>query len=247
MKKLKLILITALCSASMIALAQDASKVSSPTTSDKKMLIGVGLSSDLSSAIGANVKFDYLVSDKFSIGVRGMFHFGSFEDYTFTDGGGKGVTVDYSEGRNFNFGINASYYILNTNKIGDKKHSLHVDLGLGFVSHGMFNKVTSSRAVTDPEYYTYKNYSGSNSLALTPGLGYEYSLGKGKLFLDIFLPFEVWGTDFTNYSEQVWGTSFNGGGTTQYGGQILFDTNRKGSQGFGVNTLFANLGYQFYF
>ena len=230
----------------MIALAQDASKVSSPTTSDKKMVIGAGLSSDLSSGIGANVKFDYLVSDKFSIGVRGMFHNGTFNDYTYTTPGATGYTSDYYQGIQFNFGINASYYILNTNKIGDKKHSLHIDLGLGFVGYGMFDKVTSLRAVTDPEYYTYRNYFGSNSLGLTPGLGYEYSLGKGKLFLDLVLPLEVWGTEYTNFSEQVWGTYFNGGGTTQYGGYLLWNTNITGFQYFN-SLFFANLGYQFYF
>ena len=212
----------------------------------KKMLAGAGFSSDLA-GIGANVKFDYLVSDKFSIGLRGMFHNGTFVDYTFIDNGGKEVTGEYSEGRNFSFGINASYYILNTNKISDKKHSLHLDLGLGFVGYGMYAKLTSQRELTDPEYYRYTNYFGSNSLGLTPGLGYEYSLAKGKLFLDLFLPLEVWGNDFDNYSDQVWGTAFNGGGTSQNGGYLLGNTNRTGSQGFGALTLFINIGYQLFF
>jgi hypothetical protein len=219
----------------------------------KKMVIGAGFTTDFLTVglgLGGNVKFDYLVSDKFSIGVRGMMHNGTFEDYTFTEPaggpGGPGWTSDYYQARNFNFGINASYYILNTNKIGDKKHSLHIDLGLGFVGYGMFNKITSLRAVTDPEYYTYTNYFGSNSLGLSPGLGYEFSLGKGKLFLDLVLPLELWGNEYTNYSDQVWGTFFNGGGSDQTGGYGLRNTNDRGFQYFNP-LFFANIGYQFLF
>ena len=83
MKKLKLILMTALCCSSMIALAQDDGKASSPTTSDKKMVIGAGLS--YNAGLGGNLKFDYLLNNKFSIGLKSMITSYGWKDYTSTD------------------------------------------------------------------------------------------------------------------------------------------------------------------
>ena len=187
-----------------------------------------------------------MVSDKFSVGVRGMYHNGKWESYKETGAGSPGFTSDFDFGRNYNFGINASYYVLNSNKISDKKHAVHVDLVVGHMGYGMNNTVTSLRETTCPAYYKYTNYFGANCLGLTPGLGYELTARNGKVFFDIAIPIEICGNEFTNYSDQVWGSSFNGVGTSQAGGYLLFNTNVKGSRKFDP-LFFANLGCQIYF
>ena len=91
-----------------------------------------------------------------------MYQNGKWESYKETTFGGPGYSSDFDLGRNFNFGINAAYYVWNTNKIGGQKHALHVDLGMGFIGYGMSNTVASLRELTDPSYYKYTNYFGTN-------------------------------------------------------------------------------------
>lgn len=230
MKKLKLILITALCSASMIVLAQDASKVSAPTTSDKKMVIGAGLSHNL--GLGGNLKFDYLLNNKFSIGLKSMITSYRFKDYTYaTVLPYYGFKVDYQPGNALGAMIATTFYIFGKNN-SESKGGIYASLGLGYSAYKMSRTVTSLAPTTDSLYNKYSLDHGSKCFSGLISLGGDRKLGPGRIYFEISVPIEIYGTDFDTFTLQE--------------NITLTDQKYNRFQGFSILS-FLNLGYQIYF
>ena len=233
MKKLKLILITALCSASMIALAQDASKVSSPTTSDKKMLIGAGLS--YNTGLGGNLKFDYLLNNKFSIGLKSMITSYGYKDYTSAAVlPYYGIKVEYKPGNALGAMIATTFYIFGKNN-SESKGGIYASLGLGYSAYKMSYTSTSLAPTSDSSYYKYSVDTGSKCFSGLISIGGDRKLGPGRIYFEISAPIEIYGTDFDTFTSQEWNRDIK-----------LIDQKDTRFQGFGALT-FLNLGYQIYF
>ncbi len=235
MKKLQLILMIALFNSSMIALAQDAGKVSSPTISDKKMVIGAGVS--YNTGLGGNLKFDYLLTNKFSIGLKSMITPYGFEDYTTTDVlPYYGIKADYQPGNALGAMIGTTFYIFGKNN-SESKGGMYASLGLGYSAWKMSSTVTSLAPVSDSLYYKYSYDLGSKCFSGMISLGGDRKLGSGRIYFEIPLTLELYGTDFTTFTFQKWNRS-----------QLFSIPDQKYTrfQGFS-STLFLNIGYQFYF
>ena len=218
----------------MIALAQDASKVSSPTTSDKKMVIGAGLS--YNAGLGGNLKFDYLLNNKFSIGLKSMITSYSYEDYTYDDVvlPYYGFKIDYQPGNALGAMIATTFYIFGNNN-SESKGGIYASLGLGYSAYKLSSTTTSLAPVSDTLYYKYSKDFGSKCFSGLISIGGDRKLGSGRIYFEISVPIEIYGTDFDTYTFQEWNRDI-----TQ------LDYKNTGLQGFGA-LAFLNLGYQFYF
>lgn len=208
---------------------------------EKKFNLGLGLSTDAainnkSMRFGPALKLDYNITPKLGVGFRGMGVFGAWDlDYEYSDLSYK-HKIDYTKGKDFAFGVDAIYHVVGNNQ-NSEKFGLRLEGGLGYQIWSQNITRTDEAPVTDSSYFSYENTLGENNLVLKLGLGAEYKIGPGKLFLDIPLYTPIYGTNYSRYTNQKTGPGFSG----------FTDSSFNGSEFFTDFTLFLNLGYQISF
>jgi hypothetical protein len=220
---------TVLCSGSMITLAQDASNTSFPATSENKIVIGAGVSYNL--GLGGHLKYDYLLTNKFSIGLKSMMTSYGFEDFTNTDAQ---LKADYKPGNVLGVMIATTFYIFGKNN-SESKGGMYASLGLGY-SASKFSKTVTSLTPVDSLYYKYNNDFRSKNFSGLISIGGDSKLGPGRIYFEIPLTLDIYGTVFDKYTFQI---------SSPY---VLQPDNTKYTRFQGFSTmLFLNLGYQLYF
>lgn len=205
----------------------------------KKVTGGIGYSTDIEKH-GAYLKLDYHLNKKLSIGFRTSGNFGAWsDDWTFTlsePNEAYQVNVDFVKGYQSGITLDAIYHVIGNNQ--NSKFGMRVEGGLGYFGWTQNSVVKSNAPIENPAYYTYNEKFGGRTVALKTGLGFEYQLGKGKVFLDVPLYIEVYGTDFNNYSNQKWGNDPNYNLSNSKNTSFRIQENPS-------NYLNMNLGYQF--
>ena len=201
----------------------------------KKMRVGLGLSSFSAGAgIGGNLKFDYLLNEKWSFGVNTMLSTYHANDFTLpANQYSSGVKVDYSTGNAKAFCLTANYYILGKNN-NESKFGFYLGSGLSYADYNYSSTVNSLLSTNDPKYYQYDNFSTEKSFSMVGTIGVDFKLGSGKVYLDLVNNVVLYETSSDNYSNPKNAPVVAG----------LY----KYSQPFTFNNIpFLNLGYQLYF
>lgn len=190
----------------IMAIVLMAGKIASSQV-QKKYTAGLGVSTDLEK-FGPNLKFDYHLNKKFGVGLRSHYMMGAWQDYNLpaiAPYASYSIIGDYKKGNQKAFSIDAIYHAIGNNQ--DSKFAMRVEAGLGY--HGWSQTVNNKTDApsTDPEYYSYDKKLGMNAFTLKTGIGFEYKVGPGKLFLDIPLYIDIYGMEYNIFSNQI----FNSG------------------------------------
>lgn len=173
---------------------------------EKKFTTGLGISTDIEK-YGPNLKFIYHLNKKLGVGLRAHHMMGTWQDFSFppfrpfTSYGSLG---DYKKGNQTALSIDAIYHVIGNNQ--DSRFGMRVEAGLG--CHG-WSQIINNKSIapaSDPEFYSYDKKFGMYAIALKSGVGFEYKLGSGKLFLDIPVYIDIYGTEFNNFTNQTWNT-----------------------------------------
>ena len=221
----------------VLAVIAALSKVSAQgSLESKKMRLGLGLSSFwVGSGIGGNLKFDYLLNDKFSFGVNTMFSTNqAFEDYSFpADQYSPGIKVDYSPGNAKAFCLTANYYIIGKNN-NESKFGFYLGSGLSYADYNFSSTANTILATNDPKYYQYDKFSTEKSFSMVGTIGVDFKLGSGKIFLDLVNNVALYETSTDNFSNVKNAPVV--AGSNKYSQSFTFS-----------NYEFLNLGYQLYF
>ena len=214
MKRIKLIAV-AVCLCSVL-FAQSAAN----DLLINKIAIGAGLSSN--TGLGGNVKADYHLSDKLSVGLKCILT-GNVSEYNT-----KIYKVEYLPGSNLAATLSSTYYILGKNNMSSKA-GLYVGLGLGYFDSETSATTSTLLPVTDTKYIQRTVNDGANGFSALINIGGDYKLGPGKIYADFSLPFILVGTVFSHYSNQT-GLNPSTDKTSPYTGIYP--------------AIFINLGYQ---
>ena len=184
--------------------------------------IAIGAGPSLNTGIGGNVKADYHLSDKLSVGLKCILT-GNVSDYST-----KSFKVEYLPGSNLATTLSSTYYILGKNNISSNA-GLYVGLGLGYFDSENYATTTTLLPVTDNKYLQKTVNDGANGFSALINIGGDYKLGPGKLYADFSFPYILVGKVFSLYSNQTG----------------LYPSTDKISPYTGLYpAIFINLGYQ---
>ena len=205
---------------------------------DKKYNAGLGLSIDPVSAnntrYGPALKFDYNLTKKFGVGVRGMGVFGTWQGFTSTYATYT-YKYEYKKGRGFVIGVDAIYHAVGNNQ--DSKFGLRVEGGIGFGNEMQSGSNGNNRPATDSSFYSYDFKYSYNNVLLKIGIGADYKIGPGKVFVDIPIYSSLYQSESDTYSNQKVGP----------GTSLMTDRKYTSSLNYGDLKLFLNIGYQMSF
>lgn len=161
--------------------------------SDSKMGLSIGLNTDTySPGLGATINYDYFISEKFTVGVKAMYHKELFDEF-------------WDDETMFLANANVQYYFLNGPT--QEGFGLYAGAGAGYKTH--FYRYTGGYGGYDLQETTYSGLAGHFSG------GSKYTLGNGNLFAEFtyqrLLSGQVKFEDgFTsNYSEELTGKADN--------------------------------------
>jgi hypothetical protein len=213
------------------------SKAQDASSGEKKYKLGIGVSPYVFGlGFGGNLKFDYLVNKKLSLGINAMLGTeNSWNDYTSpADQYGPGFAVDYYKGNSKAIGLTVNYHVLGENNT-NSKFGIYLGSGLSYSSWRKSSTVASLAPTTNSSYYKYDHYFGENNFSLVGTVGFDYKIGKGKAFLEMVNNIQLYGTEFDDFNYLV---SPNGG----------YASSAKYRKAFSLsNIAFINIGYQIYF
>lgn len=222
MKKIKLITMAlCLCSASAL-FAQGAANDS--TT--KKIALGIGPS--FNAGLGGNLKADYRLSSKLSIGLKLMLTADVYSLYNYTKP--QFYTVESLPGNNLAATFSSTYYILGKNSF-NSKGGLYLSLGLGYYDTKESATITTVLPVTDSGYYQKTQIYGANGFSALISIGGDFKLGPGKIYAEFPMPFMLVGSSYAHFSNETG----------------LYPSNDSNSSFTGFYAApFINIGYQIY-
>ena len=235
MKTLKILTFVPSILLTQISFAQESK--TNTDASGKKLILGAGLSSySVGGGIGGNLKFDYLLNNKLSIGLNSMLSTNVWEDHTYYPWfSGDGVLkVDYHTGNAFAVMATSTFYIFGHNNY-ESKGGMYASLGLGCAGWKVSETVTSLASVGDSVYYKYDSDFGRKDFSCMIGIGGDRKLGPGRLYIELVNAFGIYGTNYSNYTYEkkpYWRSADNQKNT----GFSYIDW-----------VPFLNLGYHFYF
>lgn len=140
------------------------------STVNKKYSIGAGATYS-SYGLGGLVAADYLISKKFSLGLKSTITPYTASSYSYTN-----VIRTYKPGLSYKVDINGLYYILGNNS--ESKAGLYAEVGIGYQSDRLNSTVeyTPNPSVSEDNF--------TRGLESHFNLGGSYKLGNGKLFLE---------------------------------------------------------------
>ncbi len=174
-----------------------------------RFTVGLGLSTDLEK-YGPSLKLDYHVNPSFGVGIRAHRVRGTWQDYSNALEGPYApynLIVDYTDGNQTAISLDAIYHIIGNNQTS--KFGMRVEAGIGYHAWSQTSLLKTDAPLSHPAYYRYEKQFGMNALSFKAGLGFEYAAGPGKLFLDIPLHVDIYGTEFDNFSNQTWNNGMN--------------------------------------
>lgn len=174
-----------------------------------KYTAGLGFSTDLEK-IGPTLKFDYHLNKKMGVGLRTHYVIGTWQDYInqlTAPYAPYNLIVDYQKGNQMAFSIDAIYHIIGNNQ--ESKFGMRIEAGLGYHGWSQTLNAKTDAPISDPAFYNYNKTFGMRAFSLKTGIGFEYQAGPGKLFLDIPVHIDIYGTEFYNYSNQIWNSASN--------------------------------------
>lgn len=146
-----------------------------------------------------------------------------------------GYKIDYQPGNALSVMIAPTFYIFGKNS-SESKGGIYASLGLGYSAWKVSETGTSLAPVSDSAYYTYSENFGSKNFSGLISIGGDRKLGPGRIYFEIPVVLDIYGTNFTNYTSQKWNNN----------NIIQPDYKYSGFQQFDFR-LFLNLGYQLYF
>ena len=174
-----------------------------------RFTVGLGLSTDLEK-YGPSLKLDYHVKPTFGLGIRAHHVRGAWPDYSNALVGPYApynLIVDYTNGNQTAISLDAIYHVIGDNQTS--KFGMRIEAGIGYHAWSQTSILKTDAPLTDPAYYRYEKRFGMNALSLKTGLGFEYAAGPGKLYIDIPIHIDVYGTAFDNFSNQIWNNGMN--------------------------------------
>ena len=194
MKKIKLIAMAlCLCSVSVL-FAQSAANDST----GKKITLGIGPS--FNAGLGGNLKADYRLSSKLSVGLKLMLTADVYSLYNQTKP--EFYTVESLPGNNLAAAVSSTYYILGKNSI-NSSGGLYLSLGLGYYDTKESATITTVLPVTDSGYYQKTQIYGANGFSALISIGADYKVGPGKIYAEFPMPLMLVGTSYAHYSNQT--------------------------------------------
>ena len=218
------------------ALAGHAQQATTTNVSgEKKMSVGLGASGYLGNGgYGAVLRGDYIISNKFSLGLRMHTTTYGFADYEVpTDATTNGYKVDYTPGMHFSAALNATYYLFGNNS--DAKGGVYGALGFGYQTENMKQYVESTLDKTNPLFYTYDQSFGDRGTLTSLTFGADRKIGPGRLFVEVANNLMLTNTRWDKYSNI---TSALNGSLIDWSYDSFFNGNTQ---------TFLNLGYQLSF
>lgn len=195
----------------------------------EKFKLGIGVSTYNLEGAGGSIKADYLFSDKVSLGLLGAFSLHNFNDVEFENS-----TIDYHSGRVTSLLLTTSYHFIGDNR-AESNLGVYTSLGLGYLGNKYFSDFNSKLLSNNINFQEYKEEFSWRNLSASLNLGAEYKLGKGKIYAELPLLFDVYGTYSNKYLSQKNNLAVNNP-----------DYKYDGFRDFNFS-FFMNLGYQFYF
>ena len=194
MKKIKLIsMALCLCSVSVL-FAQSAANDST----GKKITLGIGPS--FNAGLGGNLKADYRLSSKLSVGLKLMLTADVFTLYNHYSP--IVYTVESLPGNNLAAAVSSTYYLLGKNSI-NSNGGLYVSLGLGYYDTKESATITTVLPVTDSGYLQQTVNNGAKGLSALISIGVDYKVGPGKIYAEFPMPFMLVGTSYAHFSNQT--------------------------------------------
>lgn len=238
LNKSKVMLTISYLLCSIIALAQDAENLSSGVSSEERMVIGAGVSAyDIVKGMGANLKFDYLLNDKFSVGLKSMLSVYKLEDYTLLpDLSDSGYLIQYEPANAFTVMIASTFYIFGKND-SESKGGMYTSLGLGYAARKSVETIASMEPVSNNAYFKSIDEFGYRYFSCLISIGGDCKLGPGRIYFEIPYTLGVYGTDYDKL--QYYETNPYRSSNDNYSNTGFLD--------FSYVDLSLNLGYQLYF
>lgn len=146
--------------------------------------------------LGGNLKFDYLINRKWSVGFKFIFTQFKRLDYYEAFDVSEYYTVKYNPGYSLNSSIVSTYYLLGNNQSG--KRSLYITQGLGY---GDFN--TSDTQFSTKNHYstdagvpfgegTFKHYERIKFSSGLISLGADFALLSGRLYIELPISISIY-------------------------------------------------------
>ena len=226
------------------------------TATDKKYVISIGIfvlppwEENTYSNYGGSLKFDYIKSKKFGLGIKinetftpsshsgtdTSYPYTSIVDNTTTYSPKYAYTYSNSPIIQINTSLTATYYVLGNYK--DSKAGLYVESGLGYGYISTSQSQTNDYPNPTPNEIIHQKTTWiANCLFMPLTIGGSYKLGNGKIFLEAFLDLPIYGGYQQNYSN-----------VTYSPGTYQFLTNSKfNAWGIGASLSGFTLGYSLCF
>ena len=205
----------------------------------KRFTAGAGLNLDVYTGLGQQTKFEFNIAPKWSIGLRNNIRFWDKKNTQVNpvDVNGVQTTISWRETINNTACLLGSYSIIGSNQT-DKKFQLNVFLGAA-LNYYKYKWNYDNSNVPSNVGYTEKATDKNNIYFLNTGLGMSYKLGKGKLYVEIPVYFELL-SKFQSISNDSMGQTFEVGWTNKLSDEL------NGSN-YLSNTVGFQMGYQINF
>ena len=160
----------------------------------KKIAVGIGVSTHsvlYSPNFGGNIKLDYLLTKKFSIGIKSIITSYNYESRNngWLNSSIISAPVIYKPGRIINISLISSYYILGKNQ--SSKAGLYVTAEVGY--NDLKRKYTYNNNEGFIYIYRVKTLSG------LVGLGGDFKIGPGRMYIETPVSFTLFGTETYDY------------------------------------------------
>lgn len=226
--------------AASVLLMQTLLAQESPTAriDEKKIIIGAGISDhNITEGFGANLKCDYLLTNKFSVGLRSIYT--SNSGWTRTPSaleyGPPFYAVDTKPSRHLNTMLVSTFCIFGKNSL-ESKGGVYASIGAGYRSLKTSTTITSAAPEGDTLYYKYSKDNREKDFAGLVSIGGDLKLGPGKIYFEVPFTFNIYGGIASKYYDGVGEKIPNN--SSPYNTWFPFSLE---------NGLFLNVGYQFYF
>ena len=210
----------------------------SQETELKKFTVGAGIAGDYAYGM-LNLKFDYNLSNKWSVGIKNNTYFGGKADTSSYQDPVEGtVTSKYRTSIYNTSFLTGTYQFVGSNQ-NSTKFNAYAYAGIGLNFEQDVQEFSYSNAQPNSLLIT-KVTSKNNYVIATAGLGANYKVGPGKIYLEIPFCSELWTS--WNYKNE-----FNDGVVAKGDKTVRTIFQETKDKNYLVNFVGIQLGYQINF
>lgn len=203
--------------------------ITAPPVPAKNMVTGLGVSS-FGFARGGNFKLNYLLTNKFSLGIQEIV---TFNNLNYTNPATEtelAYSVDTEFGMIASMMIATNYYIFGKNQL-DGKGGIYAISSVGYTGWFISETITTLVPMSDPRYYKYSVSFKSENFSVQFGLGADRKLGRGRIYLEALIQSFNKGKDVYKFHDVK-------------GGNNIPDSKSSRHDYFLNGLILFNLGYQ---